>query len=236
MRILYRLDRYSEDLDFSLPQARWLLLPGRLWRSTVPGVRQFRLRGEFRKQTAESANRHRIGIPEDQHSAQFIVVKAPTALTGALHPGEQLKIRLEVDTDPPGGFETESRAVLLPIPFAVRTYSLPDLFAGKMHALLCRKWKQRVKGRDWYDLVWYLAHHPQLRLRHLESRLRSSGDWSGPVSLTRSDLLARLQETITRVDLEQIKQETDRFVDNKSSLAPWSREFFLQIMDRIEVI
>ena len=95
------------------------------------------------------------------------------------------------------------------------------------------------------ELLWYdprargkrdIAHHPQLRLSHLESRLRYSGDWTGPTLLTRSALLARLHETITRVDLEQVRQETDRFVADKSSLELWSREFFLQIVDRIKTI
>jgi hypothetical protein len=78
-----------------------------------------------------------------------------------------LKIKIEVDTDPPLGFITENKFILQPIPFSVKTFALPDLFAGKMHAVLCRQWKSRVKGRDWYDLVWYAANHPQ---RHLGSR------------------------------------------------------------------
>ena len=86
-----------------------------------------------------------------------------------------LKIKIEVDTDPPPGFDTETRFLLQPIPFSVRAFSLPDMFAGKMHAVLCRGWKGRVKGRDWYDLVWYVANHPQLHLKHLEQRMIQSG-------------------------------------------------------------
>jgi len=167
---------------------------------------------------------------------QLIIVKAAATVMRPQHAGEVLKIKLEVDTDPPSGFETESRAVLLPVPFAVCAYSLPDLFAGKMHALLCRKWKTRVKGRDWYDLVWYVGRHPQLRLSHLESRLRHSGDWTGPARLTRSDLLDRLRTAIGRLDVDQIRQETDRYVRDKSSLELWSREFFLQITEKIETV
>ncbi len=81
----------------------------------------------------------------------------PQQLVERLHRNAVLKIRIEVDTDPPPEFETLTRYVLQPIPFAVRTYVLPDLFAGKMHAVLCRRWKRRVKGRDWYDLVWSAA-------------------------------------------------------------------------------
>ena len=81
-------------------------------------------------------------------------------------------VRLEVDIDPPGDFETEAKVLLQPIPFAVNTFQQPDLFAGKLHAILQRKWKSRVKGRDYYDLVWYLARGTKVRLAHLEARLR----------------------------------------------------------------
>jgi hypothetical protein len=147
-----------------------------------------------------------------------------------------LKIKLEVDTHPPGGFETASRAVLLPVPFAVRAYSLPDLLAGKLHAVLCRKWKTRVKGRDWYDLVWYAGHHPQVRLSHLEARMRHSGDWTGPARLTRAGLLDRLNSAIARLDVDQARQETNRYVRDKSSLALWNPDFFRQVVERIQVV
>ncbi len=88
-----------------------------------------------------------------------------------------------MDTDPPPDFKTQTRYLLNPIPFAVRTVALPDLFPGKMHAVLCRRWKKRVKGRDWFDFVWYAANHPELHLAHLEQRMRQSGDWKGQADL-----------------------------------------------------
>jgi len=167
----------------------------------------------------------------------LIVVRASTAATRPVHAGEVLKIKLEVDTDPPGGFDIESRALLLPVFFSVRAYRVPDLFAGKLHAVLCRKWKTRVKGRDWYDLVWYVGHHhPQLHLSRLESRLRHSGDWTGNVHLTRTDLLRLLRTAIDRLDVDPARQEADRFVREKSSLGLWSRELFLQISEKIETM
>jgi hypothetical protein len=147
-----------------------------------------------------------------------------------------LKIKLEIDTDPPAGFETESRTVLLPTPFAVRVYRQPDLFAGKMHAILCRKWKSRVKGRDWYDLVWYVSHHPQLHLSHLEARMRASGDWTGDAALTRADLFNRLRTTIAELDVAQARQETSRFLRDPSVLDIWSPEFFQEIAEKIETV
>jgi len=236
LRLLYGMDRYSEDLDFSLlkPDSAYAL-------DAYDDALRRELASFGFDVSFEPRKRH---VPSAIESAflkantlqQFIVVNAATSITRLLHPGEVLKIKLEVDTDPPGGFETESRTVLMPVPFAVRVYSRPDLFAGKMHAILCRRWKTRVKGRDWYDLVWYLGHHPQLRLRHLESRLRASGDWIDVSPLTRADLLDHLHAAIASVDIPQIREEADRYVRDKSSLALWSREFFLQIVDGIETV
>lgn len=236
LRVLYGLDRYSEDLDFSLlkPAKTFSLgTYGHALRRELSSF-GFEVSFEVRRKTRESAIES--AFLKANTLQQLIVVKAGADLTRQMHAEEVLKIKLEVDTDPPSGFETESRTVLLPVPFAVRVYSLPDLFAGKMHALLCRKWKTRVKGRDWYDLVWYLGHHPRLRLSHLESRMRQSGDWIDAAPLDRIALLDRVHAAIRQLNVTQAREEADRFVREKSSLELWSREFFLEIVDKIETV
>ena len=236
LRILYGLDRYSEDLDFSLLKPA----PGFSLGAYGAALRRemssfgfevsFEARGRNPKSAMESA------FLKANTLRQLIVVRAGSALTRRIHADEALKIKLEVDTDPPGGFETESRTVLLPAPFAARVYSLPDLFAGKMHALLFRKWKTRVKGRDWYDLVWYIGRYPKLRLGHLEARMRQSGDWTEAAPLGRVNLLERLRAAVGQLKVDQARQEVERFVRDRSSLKLWSREFFLEIADRIETV
>jgi hypothetical protein len=150
--------------------------------------------------------------------------------------GQVLKIKIEVDTDPPPGFETETRFLLHPIPFSVRTYVLPDLFAGKMHALLCRRWKSRVKGRDWYDLVWYTANHPRLHLLHLEQRMHQSGDLEKDESLTQDRFHELLDNAIAGLDVAQAKREVEPFIKNVDSLSVWSRAFFRDIVKRIQLV
>lgn len=234
LRVLHGLDRYSEDLDFSL------LEPAKDFSLVAYGDALRRELSSFGFEVSFEVRRRHPGSAIDSAFLkantlqQLIVIQAGVDLIQQILGNAALKIRLEVDTDPPGGFETESRTVLLPIPFAVRVYRLPDLFAGKMHALLCRKWRTRVKGRDWYDLVWYIGSHPQLRLKHLESRMRQSGDWTGAAPIGRSDLMARLRDSILQLDVAQARQEADRFVRNKAALELWSTEFFLEIADRIE--
>ncbi len=236
LRVLYGLDRYSEDLDFSLlkPAASFSLDP--YGDALCRELASFGFDVSFATRKRKSESAIESAFLKTGTLQHLIVVKGAGPGTRPVRGGEVLKIKLEVDTDPPGGFETESRAVLLPTPFAVCAYSLPDLFAGKMHAVLCRRWKTRVKGRDWYDLVWYLAHHPHLRLSHLEARLRHSGDWSGHAHLTRAGLFSLLQTAIAALDVDQARQEADRFVREKASLALWSRPFFLQIVEGIKTV
>lgn len=236
LRVLYGLDRYSEDLDFSLLKPALTFSLGGYGDALRRELASFGFEVSFEGRKRNPNTAIESAFLKTNTLQQMLVVQAGTDLTRQMHANALLKIKLEVDTDPPSGFETESRVVLLPVPFAVRSYSLPDLFAGKMHALLCRKWKNRVKGRDWYDFVWYLGHHPQLRLSHLESRMRQSGDWTGSAPLTRMDLLDRFRSAIAMLDVGQARQETDRFVRDKTNLALWSREFFLEIVDKIETV
>ena len=144
-----------------------------------------------------------------------------------------LKIKIEVDTDPPLGFDTETRFLLQPIPFSVRALSLPDMFAGKMHAVLCRGWKGRVKGRDWYDLVWYAANHPQLHLKHLEQRMVQSGHWEKTEQLTPEKLSAFAEAVIGKLDVDQTRREVEPFVRDSEALAVWSEDFFAMSSDEL---
>lgn len=237
LRVLHGLDRYSEDLDFSLlkPRADFSLGSyGEALRRELASFGfdvQFETRAKSNQDTAiESA------FLKTNTLQQLVVVQMNADLLKAVHARQVLKIKLEVDTDPPGGFETESRAVLLPIPFNVRVYTLPDLFAGKMHALLCRKWKNRVKGRDWYDLVWYVARNTPLHLSHLEARMRQSGDWTETRPLDREALKSHLAAAITVLDVDQARQEIDRFVREKDALRIWARPFFKQLIEKLVTV
>ena len=122
------------------------------------------------------------------------------------------------------------------IPFAVRVFVVPDLFAGKLHAVLCRRWKSRVKGRDWYDLIWYAANHPDLNLYHLEQRMRQTGDWQGKTPLTSDRFRLLMEEAVKNLDVDQARKDVIPFTRNPDALAVWSREFFRDVADRIRFV
>jgi predicted nucleotidyltransferase component of viral defense system len=236
MRVLCGLDRFSEDLDFSL----------------IKPIRQF----DFDKYLAalekeleafgfdvqvEQLNK---AVKSAVQSAflkadtlnQLLVIETAEEILREVPRGQVLKIKLEVDTDPPPGFSTETKYLLQPIPFAVRVFALPDLFAGKMHAILCRKWKTRVKGRDWYDLIWYAANHPQLHLPHLEQRMRQSGHWKKKKALSAESFNTLMHKAIEDLPVDQARREVEPFVRNPDSLKIWSRDFFKDVALRIQFV
>lgn len=236
LRILYGLERFSEDLDFSL------LKPDRDFRIEKYGdalereLESFGFKVRFEKKHKVQSTSIESAFLKANTFSEFVVVEADRSIMDEISRKQELKIKLEVDVDPPLGFETEFRFLLDPISFAVRSFAVPDLFAGKMHAVLFRKWKKRVKGRDWYDLVWYTAHHPQLHLAHLEQRARQSGHWPKDEPLNEKKFQDLLKEKIDALDVEQARREVSPFVADPRSLEVWSKEFFHQISERIKVI
>lgn len=236
LRILHGLDRFSEDLDFSLlkPMSAFDMAKYLVALQKELEAFGFDVRIEQRNKAVKSAVQSAF-LKADTLN-QLLVIQTAEEILHGVPQGQVLKIKLEIDTDPPPGFSTEAKYLLQPIPFAVKAYALPDLFAGKMHAILCRKWKTRVKGRDWYDLVWYAAHHPQLHLFHLEQRMRQSGHWKNKEAMSADSFHSLMHAAIERLSVDQARREVEPFVNNPDSLKIWSRDFFRDVASRIRFV
>jgi predicted nucleotidyltransferase component of viral defense system len=236
LRILHGMDRYSEDLDFSLlkPAAEFDL--SRYGKALEKEIRSFGFEATVTGKTKSSQSAIQSAFLKADTLKHLLVINTTEPLTASIPPGQILKIKIEVDTDPPAGFDTETRFLLQPIPFSVRTFSLPDMFAGKMHAVLCRNWKNRVKGRDWFDLVWYAANHPQLHLEHLEQRMIQSGHLKKTEKLTPEKLSAIEKAAIEKLDVRQARKEVEPFIKDPDTLTIWSRKFFHDVVRRIVVV
>ena len=236
LRILYGLDRFSEDLDFSLLQSS---TDFRLERYSTALEKElaafgFTVRVELKNKAVASAVQSAF-LKADTVN-ELLVIEPGEEIVRQIPAGKVIRIKIEVDTNPPLGFTTENKYLLLPVPFSVRSYVLPDLFAGKMHALLYRRWKNRVKGRDWYDLVWYCSHHPTLHLAHLEQRMRQSGDLTNPEPLDQETFRRILAVKINTFDIAQARQEVAPFVSDSRMLDVWCRDFFMAVVERIELL
>jgi len=236
LRVLYGLDRFSEDLDFSLLEKRIDFDLAGYSEALKRELASFGFAVEIESRPKPVSAAIQSAFLKADTRTQMITVEFDKDLIQQVPRNQVLKIRLEVDVDPPPGFATEVRYLLRPVPFSVRTFSLPDLFAGKMHAVLCRELKSRVKGRDWYDLVWFAAFHPELHLAHLEERMRQTGHWKGPAPLRAEDLRDLLAKRIDQVDIDLIRHEVEPFVKDAASLAIWSKEFFLDVASRIKIV
>lgn len=222
LRIFYGLPRFSEDLDFSLLKAD-------------PA---FRLTPYFAALHQEfAALGFEVEITEKQKTAVTDIASAFLKKTSSqydikINGQRTLKIKFEVDTDPPLDFLSEQKLLLQPYSFYVNCFALPDLYAGKMHALLFRKWKNRVKGRDWFDFEWYVRRSATLNLCHFAERARQSGHWQGE-ALGQAEFLAMLQDRIAALDIESARSDVLPFVREPAGLAIWSKDYFAQLVQRI---
>jgi hypothetical protein len=162
----------------------------------------------------------------------LIAVGASDLIRNAVASNRRIRIKFEVDVDPPGEFTTEARYLLEPVPFSVKVFAPPCLFAGKIHALLARRWRNRVKGRDWYDFVFFVARGVGLDLGHLEARLRASGHWTG-ADLSLSDVRRMILERVDSLDVPAAREEVGRFLGDPREAAVWSKEFFRDLAGRI---
>jgi len=133
------------------------------------------------------------------------------------------------------GFETEERLLLKPFSFYVKCLTLPDLFAGKMHALLFRSWQTNVKGRDWYDMEWYIKKGTRLNLHHFLVRARDSGDW-GKETISEAEFRALLHAKIEAVDLARAKADIVRFIANPRVVDIWSAQYFHDLANHLKIV
>ncbi len=175
LRILYGLDRFSEDLDFSLLEADEAFDLGVYEKSIVETLQSFGFEVDIQLKNQEGIIKS--AFLKGNTAQHLLNIKAPDDVIARYGQGRRVKIKFEVDTQPPLNFQSEKKMQLLPAPFMIHSMTLPSLFAGKIHAILCRNWSSRPKGRDWYDLVWYIANGYKVDLTHLSARLKQSCDW-----------------------------------------------------------
>ena len=218
LRIFYGLPRFSEDLDFSLLTVN----PSFVFAPYFQALREEFSAFGFTVDIVEKAK------PKSSAVASAFLKKTSSIYDLAIAGERVVKIKLEVDTEPPLGFRTEQKLLIQPYSFYVQCFSLPDLFAGKAHALLYRKWKNRVSGRDWFDFEWYIRKGTRLNLLHLSERARQSGHWSG-ADMSPEQFKELLQARIADLDIDVLRQQVSRFVSDATQLKIWSRAYFLDL-------
>ena len=219
LRIFHGLRRYSEDMDFSLLKKN----PEFTLETYFPAIiEEARLLG--RTVTITKKDKRNFGKVESAFLKDNTDVYNLTFQTE-----KTLKIKIEVDTNPPLEFTTEQKLLMQPFSFTTRCFTLPDLYAGKMHALTFRAWKNRIKGRDWYDFEWYVRNRVPLDFEHLKVRTKEFNN----IDLTKELFLELLKERISKSDMDAVKADVITYIIDKRELDIWSNDYFLQLADMI---
>jgi hypothetical protein len=234
LRILYGLNRGSEDMDFSLLAPDDTFDLGNYADALKTEFASFGLTAAFSEKAKITKAHIQSGFLKSNTQGVLLSIGFNPVLANRINARSEIKIKIEVDTQPPPGFDTRIKYLYQPLPFAVRSYTLPDLLAGKLHAVLFRSWKSRIKGRDWYDLAWYAGSHPEYNLAHLESRARQSGDYMNSAPLTASDVHAMLTARLNQLDIEAMKADVRPFLRDQRELEIWSKDFFADVFRRLK--
>ena len=233
LRIFYNIDRFSEDLDFSLLQED----PDFSLDAYLPFIqREFEALGmQVIIKEKEKTNKTNI----DSAFLKSDTIWKELLLEGIIPQNNinqqaNVRIKIEVDTQPPPGFQTEEKLLLRPFSFYVKCFVIEDLFAGKMHALLFRKWANNVKGRDWYDMEWYIRKKVPLHLDHLASRAKDSGDWKKE-TMNEREFRKLLTDKINSVNMKMLKADIFRFIRDPKTIDHWSAQYFHDLVKQMIV-
>ena len=236
LRILYGLNRFSEDLDFTLLEKD----KGFSLEPYFPFiVDEFEALGinitiNTKKKRESSSNIESAFLKNDTsiHSLHVSTDEMSSVLKG-IHSGKKIKIKIEVDTNPPLKFQTESKTLLMPITFNVVSMALSNLYARKMHAVLFRNWKTRVKGRDWFDFEWYVKQQVKLNLEHLQQRMIESENLEESFLLTKEIFIESMHSKIDQLDIKKAKTEVSPFLKDSSVLEFWNKDYFRHLVDHV---
>jgi predicted nucleotidyltransferase component of viral defense system len=231
LRIFYDLDRFSEDLDFSLLEVDPHISLAPYFDGIVAEFESLGMQVSIKgKKKAQQTSIDSAFLKSETVWKELVLLDViPQA---GIHGVPGIRVKLEVDRQPPQGFTTEEKLLLKPFSFYVKCFSLPDLFAGKMHALLFRKWKQRIKGRDWYDMEWYIKKGVPLHLEHFVQRANDTGDW-GKATITKNQFIRLLIQRIDDVSFDSIKEDIRRFIPDDTVLNIWSAKYFKDLAGRL---
>ncbi len=230
LRIFHGLERFSEDLDFSLldPNA-----PVRLEYALDSVKTELAAWGwSFDVETKPAAPRTGIesAFLKGNTRINLLNIGVDQELSRRFPNNQKITVKLELETNTPPHASTEVKTHLLPTPFQVRLYDLPSLFAGKLHALLFRSWKSRVKGRDFYDFIWYISRNVPVNLPHLQARIKQSGLQIDELDMP--TLQSLLKERFARVNIKAAAEEVRPFLRDPRELSLWSEKFFVELVEK----
>lgn len=234
LRIFYGLDRFSEDLDFSLTTQNPNFDLTKYFSYVEDETRSLGLSFEVKSKEKTRETNVKSAFLKGNTKQHILIFYENSNDINFVNKDELIKIKFEVDINPPSGATYETKFGLLPAPYQVKLYDMGSLFAGKIHACLCRNWKTRVKGRDFYDYVFFLSMGAKVNLENLKAKLVQSKFIDEDYDLTIDNLKHLLNQRFDNMDFNQAKEDVLPFIKDKSKLDLWSKEFFKEITKKLQ--
>ncbi len=228
LRIFYGLNRFSEDLDFALLKPNPNFDLSKYFSFIEKEVQAYGLNLTVsEKIKTKDSNITSAFLKGD--TKEHILMFFPNENMQNTTSLKNIKIKFEVDINPPAGARYEIKYKLLPSPHQVRLYDESSLFAGKIHAILCRNWQYRTKGRDLYDYVFYISKNAKVNIELVKEKLIDSNVLSRDDEFTIDTLKKLLNNKFEEIDYSDAKDDVIMFIEDKDSLSLWSKDFFEQI-------
>ena len=234
LRIFYGLDRFSEDLDFSLISQNPDFDLTKYFSYIENETKSVGLNFTVSEKEKAIDSNVKSAFLKGNTKEHILTFYENTSDINIINRDEVIRIKFEVDVNPPMGATYETKFGLLPSPYQVRLYDMSSLFAGKIHACLCRNWKTRVKGRDFYDYVFFLSMGAKVNLVNLKAKLVQSKYIEEDFDLTIDSLKVLLNERFYNIDFSQAREDVLPFIRDKQKLDLWSKEFFVEITKNIQ--
>lgn len=222
LRIFHGINRFSENMDFSLLEEDKTFTLEKHFDAIIEEFSAIGRKVEISEKAKKFYSQVESAFLKDNTEMYDVAFKTERSV----------KIKIEVDKNPPLHFNTEYRLLLLPFSFMTRCYTIPGLYAGKMHALLFRNWKNRVKGRDWYDFEWYVRNNQSLDFAHLKERVKQTEKVTDE-EFTKKYFIKLLKEKIERTGINKVKADVLPFIPKPDEIDIWSTDYFLQLADMI---
>jgi predicted nucleotidyltransferase component of viral defense system len=231
LRIFYGLDRFSEDLDFTLlaPNPNWSWNP---FAEVIKNeLNSYGFDVSFVEKDKKSQSPIKSAFLKTPTVQELLKIGVHSDLLKGMHTEAMIRIKVEIDTNPSSGFKYEQKFLSQPVPVSIRCVNEECLFACKMHTALFRAWKGRVKGRDWYDMVWFIRRKIPLNLE-LYAKLNGYDE-----ALSRESFIKTAKDRIDQLDIPSAIEDIIHYVrDQEVIKKTWSKEFFHHWIDNIKTI
>lgn len=234
LRIFYNLDRFSEDLDFALLSPNKDFDISKYFSYVEKELKAYDLNLEVSTRNKNiNSNITSAFLKGDtkEHILKFFPGNSNHTYNQTL---KDIKIKFEVDINPPLGATYEMRYKLLPSPHQVKLYDKTSLFAGKIHAILCRNWNIRVKGRDLYDYIFFLSNNVEVNVELIRNKLVASKYINENDVFNIDVLKGMLKSKFSEINYNDAKEDVLPFIRDTDSLNMWSKDFFVNITEDLK--